>query len=420
MHSNRLIALRGRYVFPIVSEPIENGIVMLRGDRIVAVGNAAEVAPIDLGNVAILPGLVNAHTHLEFSHLDQPLGEPGEPLPTWIRRVVAARITDPDAKRLAIARGGEQSRAAAVTAIGEISTSAWDYSVSAMMTIFREIICLDRSRFDAVLWQLDHPGETQTGREVDSRSSRSIASTCTADPTAAPLPGLSPHAPYSVHPELLGPLCEIARRNRWPMAMHLAESPEEMELLGTGGGPFRELLGELGAWRDDASPRGLRPLDYLRALAGAPRALVVHGNYLDAEERTFVAERQKQMAVVYCPRTHAYFGHKPYPLDRLWTSGVTVCIGTDSRASNPDLNLFEELKFAAGHHPTVPPCEILRMGTLNGARMLSGSETSGALEAGRKADLAIVSLPNHNAADPYELLFSTEAVIGGWKIEDGA
>jgi cytosine/adenosine deaminase-related metal-dependent hydrolase len=397
MKADRITALRGRYVFPIVGDPIDNGIVALRGEHIFAVGRTSDVEPIDLGNVAILPGLVNAHSHLEFSHLARPLGEPGEPLPTWIRRVIAARIADPDARRLAIASGIEQSLAAGVAAIGEIATTALRYAAAPSITVFHEIICLDKLRFEAIFQQLDRYREL-------ARTSPEIS-------------GLSPHAPYSVHPELLGRLCEFAKRHQWPLAMHLAESPEEMELLGTGGGPFRTLLDELGVWRDDANPKGLRPLHYLRGLAEAPRSLVVHGNYLDVEERSFVAERPRRMGVVYCPRTHAFFGHAPYPLEELWSSGATVCIGTDSRASNPDLNLFEELKFAAAHHPAVPPREILRMGTLNGARMLCGGEISGALEAGRRADLAIVSLPDRTAADPHELIFSEEAKAVGWRMD---
>jgi cytosine/adenosine deaminase-related metal-dependent hydrolase len=394
MNADKTTALRGRYVFPVVGDPIENGVVTLRGDTIVAVGKPADVEPIEMGNVSILPGLVNAHTHLEFSLLERPLGEAGEPLPTWIRRVIAARTKEPDLTRLAIARGIEQSMSAGVTAIGEISTSLFDHAESPTMTIFHEVICLDKSRFDATFQQLERYRQ------------RSL--------TTSGITGLSPHAPYSVHPQLLGPLCDFAKRNQWPVAMHLAESPEEMELLGTGRGPFRELLQKLGVWQDDANPKGLRPLNYLQLLTAAPRALVVHGNYLDAEEHAFVAERRERMGIVYCPRTHAYFGHAPYPLERLWSSGVTVCIGTDSRASNPDLNLLDELKFAAASHPAVPLREILRMGTVNGARMLSGSDAFGALETGRRANLAIVSLPDRNAADPHELIFSDEAEAGAW------
>ena len=95
-----------------------------------------------------------------------------------------------------------------------------------------------------------------------------------------------------------------------------------MSCLRDGTGPFQELLEERSMWDAEAIPRGSRPLDYLRMLAEAPRALVIHGNYLDAEERAFLAEHADRMSLVYCPRTHAYFGHPPYPLAELLAAGV--------------------------------------------------------------------------------------------------
>ena len=104
------------------------------------------------------------------------------------------------------------------------------------------------------------------------------------------------------------------------------------------------------ACRDsEAIPRGSRPLDYLRALADSPRALVIHGNYLSGEELAFIGERRERMSLVFCPRTHAYFGHAPYPLERAVSAGARVALGTDSRASNPDLSLLEEMRFVARH-----------------------------------------------------------------------
>ncbi len=125
--------------------------------------------------------------------------------------------------------------------------------------------------------------------------------------------------------------------------MHLAESPEELRLLSHGDGPFRDLLADRSMWDESAIPAGTRPLDYLRMLAAAPKALVVHGNYLSAEELQFLATHAASMSLVYCPRTHGFFEHSPYPLRQALDLGVRVAIGTDSRASNPDLSLLAEL-----------------------------------------------------------------------------
>ena len=134
--------------------------------------------------------------------------------------------------------------------------------------------------------------------------------------------------------------------------MHLAESREELEWIHSNSGPFREILGEAGAARSREGQRS-SILDYLELLAGASRALVVHGNYLTDEELDFIAARAATMAVVYCPRTHAFFGHQPYPLARMLEMGVPVALGTDSRASNPDLSVLAEMQFVAAHHPDV-------------------------------------------------------------------
>jgi len=175
--------------------------------------------------------------------------------------------------------------------------------------------------------------------------------------------------------------------------MHLAESREELELLQSHTGPLVDLLQSLDAWHPDVLPRGLRPLDYLKTLAAAHRTLVIHGNYLEQDEIEFLAAHRDRMSVIYCPRTHAYFGHEPYPLAEMLTAGVRVAVGTDSRASNPDLNLFEELRHIARHHPAVEPEAILRMGTLAGAEALGIADDYGSITPGKKAALAIVSLP---------------------------
>ena len=186
--------------------------------------------------------------------------------------------------------------------------------------------------------------------------------------------------------------------------MHLAESREELELLRDGTGPFRELLDERSMWDPQAIPRGSRPLDYLRMLADAPRALVIHGNYLDDEELAFLGANRERMSLVYCPRTHAYFFHPPYPLGRALAAGVHVALGTDSRASNPDLSLLEEMRFVMRSHPAIGPYSILHMGTLAGAEALGRDGQVGSIAVGKLANLVAVPIPNDASGGPEELL----------------
>jgi len=393
-------ALKARWVLPVAGKPIPDGVVTLDGDRIVDVGpTPGPGVPVeDLGSVALLPGLVNAHTHLDLSHLDQPLGEPGMGFVDWIRRVIEHRIESrPDRP---VERGVEESVRCGVTALGDVAQPAAPrapYDAAPLeMTVFLELIGLEPERITSALEAARV--HVATGRQ----SSRWQ-------------PGLSPHAPYSVHPRLLDAVISRMARERVPLAFHLAESREELDLLGSGAGPFRELLQDMGVWTPGTIRPGTRPLDYLARLARASRALVIHGNYLDDEEIALVAEHAERMAVVYCPRSHAYFGHDPYPLEKMLAAGVPMALGTDSRASSPDLDLLAEMRAAAAKHPGVPRETILRLGSLGGAAALGRDREIGTIEPGKLADLTAVSLRPGAEGDPHDLLFDAGGeVVHRW------
>ena len=390
----RPVTFTARYVFPVDRPPIEGGAVTIAGDRILAVGRRENRADdVDLGDVAILPGLVNAHTHLEFSNLRSPLGAQGMPLPQWIRKVIAFRASPEYDPGLSIQQGLVESAAAGVTALGEIVTSGWTREVEpqADVLLFRELIGLAEERFGKCL--------------DDAREHLSIVR---PDELAA---GVSPHAPYSVHPELLGDLVELAGRYEAPLAMHLAESREELEFLKTGGGSFRAFLEEIGAWREGVFRFPIEPIEYLHTLAKGPRALVVHGNYLGSAEWEFLADNRDRMSVVYCPRTHGYFGHEPYPLAELLARGVSVALGTDSRASNPDLSILAEMRQVAAHCPAVSAQQILSLATAGGAKALGREHGQGTLTAGKLANLCVVGLPEAGNYDPHKLLLEGDGRV---------
>ena len=372
--------LRARWVLPVDGPPIEGGFVGVAGERIASVGaRAPNSGPVhDLGDVVLLPGLVNAHTHLEFSGRESPLGEPGMRLPDWIRLVIAERNRGDRNAARDIAAGLRESVAAGVTTIGEIAAGGAAAPVPAV--VFHEAIGFSGQRIDSVYADVE----------------RRLA----AGPVGA---GVSPHAPYTVHPRLVERLAQLARERGAALAMHLAESREELELLATGGGPFRDLLEERSMWDGAAIPHGSRPLDYLKLLAAAPRALVVHGNYLAADEIEFIGQRRASMSVAFCPRTHAYFGHSDYPLAAMLEAGVRVVLGTDSRASNPDLSLLEEVWFAARKYLGASPETWVRMATLDGASALGVGDKVGSLTVGKRADLVAV---RWESGDPYENLIA--------------
>jgi cytosine/adenosine deaminase-related metal-dependent hydrolase len=216
--------------------------------------------------------------------------------------------------------------------------------------------------------------------------------------------GLSPHAPYTVSPALLTSLLTLARQRNLPVAMHVAESADELELLANGTGRFQQLLDERSMWDPSAISHGSAPFDYLQVLATAPRALVIHGNYLDRDEHEFLATHSDRMSLVYCPRTHAYFDHPPYPLSEILAAGVRVALGTDSRASNPDLSVLAEMRYAAKSHAHVAPGAILRMSTLSGAEALGREQECGSITPGKLAHLAAIPVEPYSYRNPGDLL----------------
>jgi cytosine/adenosine deaminase-related metal-dependent hydrolase len=176
-----------------------------------------------------------------------------------------------------------------------------------------------------------------------------------------------------------------------PIATHLAESQPELELLRDHSGPFAEFLKELNVW--DPSGLSADSLDIVRSL---PRGIFVHCNYLDPA--THFSPTQ---TVVVCPRTHAAFGHPHHPFPKM---NVRVALGTDSHASNPDLDILAEARFLRLHYPEVAPATILRMLTLNGAEALGYDVVAGSLTPGKSADLVVLPLPAEEAGDHHDLV----------------
>ena len=379
----------------MASEPIENGVVEIVDGMITAIHKKPDARTIDLGNVAILPGLINAHTHLEFSDISQPL-QPRAPFTDWIRSVVSHRRNRISPAEAIIKQGVMESLQSGTRGLGEIATD--DDTPNAILrnstgtdrgigqevraVVFRELIGMQPERIPEKI-SIATEFLKSAGHEEETNITR----------------GLSPHAPYSVHPELFRELVGLCQAEKAPLAMHLAETEAELEFLAKGQGEFVEMLKGFGIWREGFLPNGLRILDYLESLADVERAMVIHGNYLDEDEITFLS-KNPQLTVVYCPRTHAYFGHKNHPWPRLLEAGVRVALGTDSRASNPDLNLWEEIKFLRARHPEIPPIEWIQWATQNGAAALFGPETNlGTLEIGHPAQFAIVPLERSDATN---------------------
>ncbi len=389
--SSDVHSYRARWIFPVDAQPIENATLRIEADRIAAIHTNHDPRAVDLGNAALIPGLVNAHTHLEFSELAEPI-QPALPFTDWIRGLVAHRQTRtlPTAER--IGQGIHESSRSGTTLLGEIATEQWsDAAIDSegpQFVVFRELI---GRRNDQIEEQLSIARE-HLESTADSPDSRSVR-------------GISPHAPYSVHPELFHQLVDLACAHRAPLAIHVAETRAELELLADGTGEFVRLFKDFGVWQEGVIPLGSRPMDYLLPMAKLDRGLVIHGNYLSEDELEFLTQHSN-LTLVFCPRTHRFFQHTEHPWQTLLERGVNVAVGTDSRASNPDLSVWRELLFLHASHPNASPRALLELGTINGARALGVNRETGSLTPGKTADLAVVSLPNIANSEPLSLLFN--------------
>jgi cytosine/adenosine deaminase-related metal-dependent hydrolase len=378
--------------------------------RIAWVGPSSErQGDLDLGNVAIIPGFVNAHTHLELDPLENSRGAAyGESEIPWLRRVIDQRRGRTEqSQKETVDRNVQASIAAGTTFLADTTTAglSWESIADAPLRalVFAELIGLKRQR----------------GLETCESAWRWLGSVRPEMQVAAcARPGLSPHAPYSTS----GWLYYKAVASRTPLSTHLAEMPEELRLLTHRDGPLRSFLEELGAWDNDWEPIGPRPADYVRR--GELRDadwLIAHGTYLDPDDfwqlRPEAAPDGRRVAVAFCPRTHARFGHAPHPYRALLERGAIVCLGTDSLASAPSLSILDELRFLHRRDESLSGELLLTMATLFGAWALRAETTTGSLKIGKSADLAIVELPQRDEEDPFALLLESNLPVVGTVFE---
>jgi cytosine/adenosine deaminase-related metal-dependent hydrolase len=384
-------AIQGRWVFPGDGPPLADGVVRVAGERIVAVSTArTEHADLDLGNVAILPGLVNAHTHLDLGGMrDQ--APPSKDFVGWLRRVIAHRrsVASEQIAR-AVETGLAECLDTGTTLVGDVAGGGASWPVLAKAAcrsvVFYEVLGLSTERI--------HPA-SEAGAEWLRTHPR--LPHCR--------PAVSPHAPYSTHRALFTEAAQLAQKYDAVLATHLAESREEFALLADRSGPFREFLEQLGVWNPDGLVSS--PLDVLRICQGRCRSLVlVHCNYLPPE-----TPFPPETTVIYCPRTHAAFGHSTHPFRELLSRGTRVALGTDSLASNPDLDILAEARFVHALYPDVSGSQLLRAITLSGAEALGWADECGSITPGKSADLAVLPLPDRESSDPYSLVFDSSERI---------
>ena len=378
---NQNCEIRARWIWCVDRPPIENaGLLIVDGHATLIDRPSAQA--IDLWDVCIVPAFVNAHTHLEFSDLQNPIAYEST-FASWIANVLAHRRKQHEAqppssfqsaRRQTILQGLQESWRAGCATIVDMVTEPWsveDIFASDRSLQNRSLHSLPNWESELTLFALP-----EVLGVVAERASRTLkfaqqvqANHHSEQSALAVRFGVSPHAPYSTPVGLVEQSVQLANQNNQLVSMHLAETREEIEFLEQGTGPLADMLSRFAPSPVTFVPRSIQ--DYLQILSTAKRSFVVHGNYLTAENIAFIQRHRDHMAVVYCPRTHAYFQHEPHPWIELLDQGIQVFLGTDSLASNPDLNILSEARFLFQQHPSADPNVLLSMITVRPETFLS-------------------------------------------------
>lgn len=385
-----MLRIRAGVVYPVTAPPIEDGAVLVGNDgRIAAVGPHAKVpSPADaerfeFKDAILTPGLVNAHTHLELQHLAGKNGETS--FVPWIKRIRELKEATPPEAFIAAAEAGlRECWSRGVTCIAE--TGSTGATMEALVRFGGRGI---------VYQEVFGPGPAQVPPAMEELERQVLRLRRLA--TTMRGVGVSPHAPYSVSEALYRRVARYAQQERLPIALHLAESQEESELVRYGAGPFAEALRGRGIV---VEPRHCSPVQYLREL-GVLRAgtLAVHCVQVDdADIQTLKAAR---VAVVHCPRSNRVHGHGTAPFTAMRGAGLTVGIGTDSVVSVGDLDVWAEARAS-----WIGAEEALRLLTLEGAKVLGWERTIGSLDVGKAGDIAVFaySPPQRLPPPPMALL----------------
>src|SRR6266516_3594786 len=370
-----MLRIRAGRVHPVTAPPFEDGAVLVDANgRIAAVGPNGRVPTprgvqsIEFRDAELLPGLINCHTHLELSHLGGGVQHEEAEFLTWIRRIRALKeATGAEAFYEAAVAGVRDCWARGVTCVAETgSTGAVMralHDLGGRGIVYQEVFGPDPAQCAASMAELD----------AAVGPLRRLA-------TSQLVPGVSPHAPYTVSGPLYEAVAQFARRERLPIAVHVAESKEETAFVRDGDGQFGAALRGRGIV---VQPQHCSPVAYLVQRGAVQRGtLCIHSVQVDDSDVTLL--RKGGAAVAHCPRSNAAHRHGRMPLDLLRDAGVPLGIGTDSVVSVGELDLWAEAE-AAGFTGDA----AIRALTMDGARALGWDAESGSLDVGKAGDLVV-------------------------------
>lgn len=399
-----MIRYHARWVLPISRPPLEHATVVEHEGRIAYVGSAAAAPPgvdVDLGEVALMPGLVNAHTHLELTVMRGFLEN--LEFRSWILRLTRARreVLSPDALIDSARAGIAEGLLAGVTAYADTNESGAPFRAMCEMGVrgisYQEVFGPDAAQCAESLSGLT--AKVDLLRENETSLVRA---------------GVSPHAPYSVSDSLFEATAEYARSERLPIAVHIAESEDESSLVQHALGGWAEAHRSRGLTVVPRAGSPIRLLERTRVLDARP--LLIHCVRADSADIDAIARHD--CAVAHCPASNAKLGHGIAPLTDFLRVGVRVGLGSDSVASNNRMDLLDEARLAilmqrvrVGRPDAVTATQALELATLGSARALGLEAEIGSLDVGKSADLAAFPLDSARSVPVYDpattLVFAT-------------
>ena len=395
--------IRARVVVTMAAPPVENGAVVITGDRVVDVGKFSDLAKnysteevLDLGDRALLPGWINAHCHLDYTCLRGKIPRQ-KSFTAWIRAINAAKAKlSPDDYVASINDGFAEAKRFGTTTI-------------ANLTAFPELVSRTGS-----------PIRTCWFAELidvrDPNRADQLVQSAVEQLKLQKQWGLAPHAPYTASRNLYRRCEEIAAREDVLLTTHLAESREETSMFRDANGSLYDFLKEIGRDMSDCGGRTSLELFLGRGDSVNRPYLVVHLNEVSNQELGLMKKTAASSSIVHCPRSHEYFGHSPFQFEKLHALGFNICLGTDSLASNDDLSLFAEMRAFQKEFPAVRPEEVLEMVTVNSARALGQGKSAGKIQRGFFADF--ITVPVTTSKSLFEEIIAFDGAVA-WSMIGG-
>ena len=382
--------------------PIENGAIAVSGNRIIDVGKFPEISArhsghtlVDLGEQALLPGLINAHCHLDYTCLRGKI-PPQKSFADWIRSINAEK-----------ARLSAQDYLASITE-GFAEAKRFGTTTIANLTAFPELI----ARIDPPIraWWFAELIDVRSPERANELVDLAVGALKRTRDSSGRL-GLAPHALFTASTNLYRRCEEIAQRENILLTTHLAESREEMSMFRDGAGPLYDFMRSIGRPMDDCGHQ--TPLEKFVGRPGGASLpcewILAHLNELAESDFKLLETFRDKFHVVHSPRSHDYFAHSAFAFERLRDLGFNICLGTDSLASNQNLSLFAEMRAFRRGEPAVSPKETLEMVTVNGGRALGRPQTLGRIRANYFADL--IAIPCSGMTNVFEEILAFDQPV---------